>query len=94
MSQRVYLFRSCAATFFQKFIARLFVKHPTKTPYSKLFVEFLNSESGDSWWVRDMANALIKAEDINAITVDWGDLVDGLYNKAVDNINIVGKKID
>ena len=41
-----------------------------------------------------MANALIKAEDINVVTVDWGDLVDGLYNKAVANINIAGKKID
>ena len=62
--------------------------------YLKFFIEFLNSENGETWWVRDMANALIKAEDINVVTVDWGALVDGLYNKAVDNINIAGKKID
>lgn len=39
-----------------------------------------------------MANGLINAEDLNVITVDWGELVNGFYRTAVSNINVAGKK--
>lgn len=58
----------------------------------KLFIEFLFSENANFSWVRDMANALINVEELNVITVDWGELVGGLYKTAVSNIHVAGKK--
>ena len=36
-------------------------------------------ENGNATWMRDMANALVGLENMNVITVNWGDLSMGRY---------------
>ena len=48
------------------------------------------SEDGDVWWLRDMAKELVKVADMNVVTVNWGDIVGGLYDSAVNNMYKAG----
>ena len=48
------------------------------------------SEDGAVWWLGDMAKELVKVADMNVVTVNWGDIVDGLYDSAVNNMYKAG----
>ena len=48
-----------------------------------LLYKIIILENGDSEWMRDMANALLKLNNINVITVNWGDLSSGVYQWVV-----------
>ena len=50
-------------------------------------------EDGDVWWLRDMANELVKVADMNVVTVNWGDIVGGLYASAVKNMYKAGNHV-
>ena len=51
------------------------------------------SEDGDVWWLRDMADELVKVADMNVVTVNWGDIVGGLYASAVKNMYKAGNHV-
>ena len=48
------------------------------------------SESGDTPWLSNMADALLKLEDLNVITLNWGDISVGSYTKVVFNMYRAG----
>lgn len=50
-------------------------------------------EDGDVWWLRVMANELVKVADMNVVTVNWGDIVGGLYASAVKNMYKAGNHV-
>ena len=51
-------------------------------------------ENGDATWMRDMANALVGLENMNAIAVNWGDLSTGRYDCVVQkNMPMAGTLI-
>ena len=35
------------------------------------------TENGDAEWLRLMAKELVKVEDMNVVTVNWGDIAGG-----------------
>ena len=40
-------------------------------------------ENGNATWMKDMANVLVGLENMNTITVNWGDLSTGRYDCVV-----------
>lgn len=40
-----------------------------------------------------MAEELVKVEDMNVVTVNWGDIVGGFYHTAVNNMYKAGNEV-
>ena len=40
-----------------------------------------------------MAKELVKVEDMNVVTVNWGDIVGGFYHTAVNNMYKTGNEV-
>ena len=56
-------------------------------------MRFIFTENGDAEWLREMAKELVKVEDMNVVTVNWGDIVGGFYHTAVNNMYKAGNEV-
>uniref|UniRef100_A0A2C9L887 Lipase domain-containing protein n=1 Tax=Biomphalaria glabrata TaxID=6526 RepID=A0A2C9L887_BIOGL len=59
-----------------------------------IFIAHGFTDNGGSQWIIEMINALLNAEDVNVIVVDWGEGAKGpYYLQAAANTRIVGSMV-